>query len=258
MLRKARAVLVDLSGTLHIDDTAIPGAVNALKRLRSSGLKVRFVTNTSKESSRALHSRLLDLGFEVTAEEMFSSLAATRLLAFERGLRPLFLVDPAAEEEFEGLDSNQPNAVLIGLAPGQFNYPKLNQAFRLVLDGAQLIAINKGRYYQTKDGLSLGAGSFVAALEYATGKQAEVVGKPTKAFFQASLRGLDVQPDEVIMIGDDVKDDILGAVEAGIQGVLVKTGKFRPGDEDKLPEGAFLAENFPDAVDMILRAKKNL
>ncbi|CAB3378538.1 Hypothetical predicted protein [Cloeon dipterum] len=260
MLNRIRAVLIDLSGTLHIDDTAIPGAVEALKRLRSSGIKVRFVTNTTKESSRSLHARLSSLGFEVDRKEMFSSLAAARLLAEERGLRPLLLVDQAAEEEFEGLpapEQGPPNAVLVGLAPKRFDYQSLNQAFRLVLDGAQLIAINKSRYYQTKDGLSLGAGSFVAAIEFATGKEAEVVGKPARSFFEASLKGLGVAAEEAIMIGDDVKDDVIGAIDAGIQGLLVKTGKYRPGDEKKLAEGVVVAENFPEAVDRILRAKES-
>jgi len=103
-------------------------------RLRASGLKVRFVTNTTKESSKALHSRLTGLGFDVAREEMFSSLAAARVLAEERGLRPLLLVDEAAEEEFEGLATSHgpKNAVLVGLAPKMMQYPILNQAFRLI------------------------------------------------------------------------------------------------------------------------------
>jgi ribonucleotide monophosphatase NagD (HAD superfamily) len=106
-------------------------------RLRESGLKVKFVTNTTKESSRALHRRLTSLGFDVSRDEMFSSLAAARLLVVERGLRPLLLVDKAAEEEFEGLPHNmegQNNAVLVGLAPKLMEYSVLNQAFRSAIN----------------------------------------------------------------------------------------------------------------------------
>lgn len=65
------------------------------------------------------------------------------------------------------VETREPNAVIIGLAPSKFNFIPMNQAFRLLLDGAKLIAIHKGRYYRQKDGLSLGPGPFVEALEYA-------------------------------------------------------------------------------------------
>lgn len=71
-----------------------------------------------------------------------------------------------------------------------------------MLDGADLIAIHKGRYYSRGDGLALGPGPFVSALEYATGKTAKVVGKPEQSFFLSALHGLDCMPQEVVMIGD--------------------------------------------------------
>ncbi|KAF4513954.1 UNVERIFIED_CONTAM: hypothetical protein B566_EDAN018190 [Ephemera danica] len=251
-----KAVLIDLSGTLHIENTAIAGAVEALERLRGSGLPVKFVTNTTKESSRVLHSRLVNLGFRVDKDEIYSSLRAARRLIDERKLNPLLLVDPAAEEDFQDLVGSRTaddkyNAVLVGLAPDRFDYVHLNRAFRLLLDGASLIAIHKARYYKREDGLALGPGPFVAALEYATGVEAEVVGKPTETFFRSSLKGFnDVQPHEVVMIGDDVKDDVVGAINAGLAGILVRTGKYREGDEISLPCGGpcSVVPSFPEAT----------
>jgi ribonucleotide monophosphatase NagD (HAD superfamily) len=86
-----------------------------------------------------------------------------------------------------------------------FYYLKLIQTcitFRLLLDGATLIAIHKSRYYKTAEGLALGPGPFVAALEYASGATAQVVGKPTKEFFLSSLKDMGVEPHETVMIGD--------------------------------------------------------
>ncbi len=144
---------------------------------------------------------------------------------------------------------------MVGLAPSQFHYEKLNQAFRLVLDGAPLIAIHKGRYYQRLDGLALGPGPFVTALEYATNKKAEVVGKPEKQFFLDALGslGAGLRPEEAIMIGDDVRDDVGGAQSAGFRGVLVRTGKYRHGDENTMPGNGPWAtvDSFPDAVNVI-------
>ena len=124
------------------------------------------------------------------------------------------------------------------------------------MKGADLIAIHKGRYYSRGDGLALGPGPFVSALEFATGKTAKVLGKPEKDFFYSAinaLEGVDCQPQEVIMIGDDVRDDVEGALRAGLQAILVRSGKYRPGDEatSSITPTA-VCNHFADAVDFII------
>jgi HAD superfamily hydrolase (TIGR01458 family) len=109
----------------------------------------------------------------------------------------------------------------------QFGFRILNQAFRLVMDGAELVALQKNRFWLTADGLSLDAGPFVAAIEYATGKDAFVVGKPSPRFFEIVLADLGADRDSVAMAGDDIETDIGGALDAGIAAVLVRTGKYR-------------------------------
>ncbi|NWU97643.1 HDHD2 protein, partial [Upupa epops] len=134
-----------------------------------------------------------------------------------------------------------------------FLYFLLRSIPRLVLDGAPLIAIHKARYFKKKDGLSLGPGPFVVGLEYATDSKATVVGKPEKTFFLEALRGTDCAPEEAVMIGDDCRDDVGGAQNVGMRGILVKTGKYRPADEDKINPAPYLTcENFPVAVEHIL------
>jgi HAD superfamily hydrolase (TIGR01458 family) len=119
------------------------------------------------------------------------------------------------------------NYVVIGDAGDTISYENLNAAFRAVIDGAEIIALEKDRYWMAPDGLMLSAGPFVAALEFATGKIATVVGKPSKAFFEMALRDMDVRPDQAAMIGDDIITDIAGARKAGMRAILVKTGKYR-------------------------------
>ncbi|XP_036177943.1 haloacid dehalogenase-like hydrolase domain-containing protein 2 isoform X1 [Myotis myotis] len=252
--RALRAVLVDLNGTLHIEDAAVPGAQEALKRLRGTSVMVRFVTNTTKESKRDLLERLKKLEFDISEDEIFTSLTAARNLVEQKQVRPLLLVDDRALPDFKGIQTSDPNAVVIGLAPEHFHYQTLNQAFRLLLDGAPLIAIHKARYYKRKDGLALGPGPFVTALEYATDTKATVVGKPEKTFFLEALRGTGCEPEEAVMIGDDCRDDVGGAQDVGMLGILVKTGKYRAADEEKVSPPPYLTcESFPHAVDHILQ-----
>ncbi|XP_077319155.1 haloacid dehalogenase-like hydrolase domain-containing protein 2 isoform X2 [Lithobates pipiens] len=252
--RAIKAILVDLSGTLQIEDTAIPGAQEALKRLRSAPLAIRFVTNTTKENKRTLLERLRKLQFDISEDEIFTSLTAARNLVEQKGVRPMLLVHDSALPDFKGIASDSPNAVLIGLAPEHFNYQTMNEAFRLVLDGAPIIAIHKARYYKRKDGLALGPGPFVTALEYATDTKATVVGKPEKTFFLEALRSTGCSPEEAVMIGDDSRDDIGGAQNTGMLGILVRTGKYREGDEHKIqPAPHLTCASFPEAVDYILK-----
>ncbi|XP_045464402.1 haloacid dehalogenase-like hydrolase domain-containing protein 2 [Harmonia axyridis] len=249
-----RAVLIDLSGTLHIENQAIPGAIDALHKLLATGIRVKFVTNTTKESKNVLYNRLTNIGFQLKKDDIFSSLAAARNLLVHRKWKSLLLLSPEALEDFEDLgcekDEN-PNAVVIGLAPSEFHYERLNDAFRCLQSGSKLIAIHAGKYYKRENGLALGPGCFVKGLEYSAQCEAEIVGKPTKEFFLAALD--DIQPVEAIMIGDDVTDDIHGAQITGMRGYLVQTGKYKKGDELKIkPEPSAVFPSIVEAIDSIL------
>ncbi|XP_010780372.1 haloacid dehalogenase-like hydrolase domain-containing protein 2 [Notothenia coriiceps] len=101
--RALKAVLIDLSGTLHIEDTAVPGAQDALNRLRQASVDVKFVTNTTKESKRSLVERLQRLDFHVQEKEIFTSLSAARSLVERKQLRPLLLLEDSALEDFTGV-----------------------------------------------------------------------------------------------------------------------------------------------------------
>ncbi|KAK9693582.1 Haloacid dehalogenase-like hydrolase [Popillia japonica] len=257
-----RAVLIDLSGTLHIDNQAITGAVEALDNLRKTDVLIKFVTNTTKECKRFLYERLTNLGFQLKRDEIHSSLGAARSLIIQRKLKPLFLLSSEAMEDFEDLvyKDDKPNAVVIGLAPSEFHYEKLNEAFRCLLDGAHLIAIHAGRYYKREDGLALGPGCFIKGLEYSANCKAELVGKPNSAFFKSALGAVTVGMKGILVKtgkyreGDENKIKTKPAVAKGI---LVKTGKYREGDENKIKTKPAVAANFAEAVEEIIRRIKD-
>lgn len=166
------------------------------------------------------------------------------------------MVDEEAKEDFVGCfdvttEANDADSVLIGLAPDKFSYEHMNQAMRILHRGGQLLAIHKARYFKAQSGLVLGPGPFVTALEHSCDTKARVIGKPSANFFLSSFRDVSSPPGQVVMIGDDVKDDVIGAQQAGLIGVLVKTGKYRAGDE-KAGAIDFVAESIVTAVDWIL------
>ncbi|MGH8016014.1 MAG: HAD-IA family hydrolase, partial [Candidatus Zixiibacteriota bacterium] len=112
-------------------------------------------------------------------------------------------------------------------AQAGWTYPLLNKIFNLLISGSKLIALHKGKFWQTDQGLTVDIGLFVAGLEYVTGQTATVIGKPSKTFFELALRDLGVKASKAAMIGDDLDNDIAGAQAAGLKAILVKTGKYR-------------------------------
>jgi HAD superfamily hydrolase (TIGR01458 family) len=230
-LLRTTSVLLDLDGVLYVEDEPIAGAVEAVAALRDRGLRLRFVTNTTSRPRRDIHARLERLGMPVPERELITParLAVEHCLAAGRR-RALLLMRDEVKADLAGLQEVREGAdvVVVGDLGEDFGYRVLNQAFRELLAGAELVALQKNRYWRTPEGLSLDVGPFVAALEYATACDAVVVGKPAPAFFATVLAGLGARATDAVMVGDDVESDVGGALRAGLAGVLVRTGKYRP------------------------------
>jgi HAD superfamily hydrolase (TIGR01458 family) len=224
------ALLLDLDGVLYVEGEPVAGAAGAVERLRGSRLELRFVTNTTARSRGQTLRKLEQLGFGVEPEELVTPARLARSHCEQAGHRRVALImNDAVKADFEGLEEadERVDAVIMGDLGEQFGFAILNRAFRLVMDGAELIALQKNRFWLTADGLSLDAGPFVAAIEYASGTEAFVVGKPSAGFFESVLEDLGREREEVAMVGDDIESDIGGALDAGLRGVLVRTGKYR-------------------------------
>ncbi len=231
-----RGLLLDLEGVLHQGDTPIPGAAEALKDLQNSGLTIRYLTNTTTRPRRAIAERLQAMGFAIGTEEVFSPpAAAARLLAELEAKRIHLAAAPELAEDlagFEIVEEGAVDAVVMGDLYQDFTWDRLNGLFQQLAAGAQLVALHKNRVSRREEGISLDLGPFVAALEYAAGVEARVVGKPARDFFGLALGSLGLAPQEVLMVGDDIEADIGGALAAGLAAVQVRTGKYRPRDDE--------------------------
>ena len=225
-----KGLLVDLDGTLHVGDEPVEGAREAIERLLAAGLAIRYVTNTTRKPRREVVTLLNQMGFPAHEEHVFTPAAAAA--ATLRGRKVHALVAEPLREDLSGLTLTyrQPDYVLVGDLGTGFTYERLDVAFGKLMEGAELVALQKNRYWQKESGPSLDAGPFVAALEYASGKEATVVGKPERAFFEAALHELGLETGEVAMVGDDAEADVAGAKAAGLLGIQVRTGKYRPGE----------------------------
>lgn len=251
-------VLLDLGGVIYVGSTVLEGALPAVERLRNVGLPLRFITNTTRRSKRQVIADLRTMGLHVSSDELLTPALLARAYLEKHMLSPFLVVHPNLEEDFAGLPRGCAEAVVVGDAGEHFTYDRLNRAYRKVIDGAELVALAKNRNFKDADGeLSLDAGPFVAALEFAANRQAMLFGKPSADFFHTAVDDLHCRANEVVMIGDDAEADVEGAITSGLNGILVRTGKYRPGDDSKLGHWtSYVAENLEEATLWILAHRK--
>ncbi len=224
-----RAVLLDLEGTLYADGQLIAGANEAVAALRSSGTALRFLTNTESRPASDITEELAALGLDVPNDELFTPLTAATTLLSERGDTVVLpLVSTTVRMSLEPLaTAGPPTHVLVGDCRDILSYDLLDQAFRAARDGAELIALQRGRYFLRTDGEHIDTGAIVAALEYAARVQARVLGKPSPDFFELAAQSAGVMTTECVVVGDDATTDIDGGVNVGAATVQVRTGKHR-------------------------------
>jgi HAD superfamily hydrolase (TIGR01458 family) len=234
-----KAILIDLDGVLYVGDAIVPGAVKTIDWLRDQGIGHRFLTNTTSRPRGALVEKLARIGIRVTEEEIITPPVVARAWLQSHGVsRVALFVPEATRSEFTGLEvlpsdaETGAGAVVLGDLGAAWDFDTLNRAFRLLMTEPRprLLALGMTRYWRAPDGLRLDTGPYVAALREATGIEPVVVGKPDRVFFETALADLGTTPAQALMIGDDIRGDIDGAQRAGIRGILVRTGKYRPED----------------------------
>ena len=242
-------ILFDLDGVIYEGNSLIPGSVEALNKIKLAKIPYHFITNTTRMTKNNLVSFLKAMELNVVPESVFSA----PQVAFEycklKGYKKISLIvpDPEMKQDFSSfqlVDIN-PDAIVLGDMGQLFTFELLNQLFNEAINGAQIVAMHKNRYWKSALGLTIDLGVFVAALEYASGKSAAVMGKPDPNMFRLAIRPWNVPPDSVFVIGDDIEGDVFGAKTAGMKSVLVKTGKFR---EDVLAQSKTKPDHIIESV----------
>ena len=248
-------MLIDLDGTLYTNSGPVAGAREALERLDRAGVAYRFITNATHEPRRTVAARMKALGLPAREGTIFTPATAVAEKLRREGVGCYPMLDASLLEDLQDIPMTEdsPECVLVGNLGAGFTYERLDAAFRHLMAGADLIALSKNRYWQRVGGeLSLDAGPFVAALEYASGKSALVVGKPERAFFELALENLGLHSGEVAVVGDDPELDVGGAQAAGLRGILVETGRYKKGTQSPFRPDLVLESvaRLPQALDI--------
>ncbi len=238
---RLRLVILDMDGVLYRGHEPIPGAADLARNIHRAGLLVRYATNNSMFTRAEYAERLGGMGIAASPDEIVTSTSATidYLRRHEPAVRSVhavgaegmiselrsagFAVQPAADADATADDQAPPDALLVGLDP-DFDDARLAVASEAIRLGALFIATNADARYPTPTGFRPGAGSMVAAIAEATGREALVIGKPAPEMFSSILAAAGVEASEALVIGDNPDSDIAGAYRSAIESVLVLTG----------------------------------
>jgi len=229
-----KALLIDLEGVLYSDNKLISGSIEVLKELKREGFKLRFLTNTTTSPRKFIFEKLSNFGFHIKEKEIFTPIIATKNYLRDNGVKKISLVtNIEIIEEFNEYEITQkdPEAVIMGDIYKNFNWEILDRIFKLIyLNNAALIALHQNKYCMRDGNVSLDLGPFVKAIEYASNKKSILMGKPEKNFFDLAIKDMNIEKDNVLMIGDDIISDIKGAKDVGVRAIQVKTGKYQNSD----------------------------
>jgi HAD superfamily hydrolase (TIGR01450 family) len=222
----------DLDGVIYRGPDGVPGAAEAIAELRRRGKKLGFVTNNAQRPPQAVVDHLNRLGVPATVEDVVTSAQAeARLMAAELppGAEVLIVGSRALADEIAlvGLAptfqrSPATQAIVVGFEPG-LTWEDFNQGCYAVQQGARYYACNDDQTRPTDQGIAIGMGGMLAAIERALpGLTPPKAGKPFRPLMDETSRRLGAE--RMIFVGDRLDTDIEGAVTVGVDSLFVLSG----------------------------------
>ena len=253
----AGGVLFDIDGVLVTSWAPIPGAAETLRTLSAHRIPCAYLTNTTARTRRQIAAALAGAGMEVQPDEVVTAAVLTADYVRTRypGARCLLVNNGDITEDMAGVDivdsteadlGDTPDVVLLGGAGPQFCHRTLSRVYEWMTLGVPVVAMHRSTAWRTSDGLLIDTGMYLIGMEQTSGRQAVAVGKPAPTGFLAAAARLGVDPEEMVMVGDDLNNDVLAAQVVGMTGVLVRTGKFRQDTLDRWAADEFAMQ--PDHV----------
>jgi HAD superfamily hydrolase (TIGR01450 family) len=235
-MNRIKAVAFDLDGTLYLGDKALPGAVETVERLIAGGIMVRYFTNNSTRSRRAIVAKLRGLGFPVKLDDLYTSAYVAAKFLRQKRIERVWCVGTAGlleELRLQGIKNittgDRVTAVVVGLDP-EFDLEKLGRVMNILAAKKILfLACNQDRNYPVGLGRYLpGCGPIVAAIENATGRAVDVVpGKPNTMMLELMARESSLRAGEILVVGDSYESDIAMARRYRSPALLIGRKKLK-------------------------------
>ncbi|WP_068280474.1 HAD-IIA family hydrolase [Aldersonia kunmingensis] len=243
-------VLFDIDGVLVTSWEPIEGARETIELLDKKSIARTFLTNTTSKTRAQIAEALSRAGMSAAEDEVLTAAALTAGYVREHhpGARCYLLNSGEVREDMPGIEfvEDDPDVIVLGGAGEEFSHRALSAVYEWMSQGVPVVAMHRSMTWSTFDGLRIDTGIYLTGLEESSGRKAIAVGKPAPAGFLAAAHRMGVDPEDVVMVGDDLHNDVLAAQVVGMTGVLVKTGKFRPDTLERWARDDFAMQ--PDHV----------
>lgn len=249
-------LLIDLDGVLRIGDRPAKYLNSFLKFIEKRGITACIISNSTVSDSRKVRSFFHQNNLECRLPIMTAVEATYEYIKSNYKTAMVYCSDETMYLFDEFIDEKTPEVVAVGDLGDKWNFKVMNTIFNYVMNGSDFIAMQKNKFWKKSgDELLLDAGAFVTAIEYASGKTAKLVGKPSPIYFKMGLKKLGCDNNaKFIMLGDDLETDIKGANEIGATSILIFTGKTthdRANSSSIKPD--FNAEDLNEAMSILER-----
>ncbi len=230
VIKKSKAILFDLDGTIYLEDELIGDVKNTLKTLRENGKKIVYLTNNSSKTDDEYLEKLTRLGIYENGDIFYSSLDASVDYIKENFLDAK--VYPLCTEKVKeylvksGITVSNDADTVLACFDRELNYEKIVLANELIVKGARYIATHPDLVCPAK-GVSLpDLGSFIEMFYYSSGRRPDViVGKPYPQIAKGIMNKLNLKPDEITMVGDRLNTDMAFGINSNLNTVLVYSGE---------------------------------
>lgn len=246
-------VLVDFDGVIRLGDKLAEDAAEFISFLIQKQIPFFILSNSTLRTSSDMQKIFKGIGINEEIPAM-TAVDATLSYVKDHYKRVSVYCTGNIKKLFSEYDVDEnPEAVILGDIAEGWTYDTMNEVFKKVFNGADIVAMHKNRYWHP-DGITLtmDAGAFISAIEYASSKESILIGKPSPIYFQSALKLLGCKPDsKFIMIGDDIETDIAAAQNIGGISILVYTGKTKYPLADNKIKPDYEVMNLREVIELI-------
>lgn len=222
------ALLIDFDGVLKIGSSPAPDVREFFDFINKNKIPACILSNSTLRTCDLVREFFTSHNIPINLPAITAFDAAVHFVKKNYKKVQVYCRDYLIHH-FEGfIDESKPEAIVIGDIEDKWNYEIMNDIFKKVFSGADLIAMHKNKYWNPHGELLIDAGAFVTGIEFAANKNATLIGKPSPLFFKSALESINFSSDsDFYMIGDDIENDIKAAQDIGGKGILIYTGKTK-------------------------------
>jgi HAD superfamily hydrolase (TIGR01450 family) len=254
-----KAFIIDLEGTLVSSSTLLPGSTAFIDFLNNNNIPYCIITNTVSKTVKQMEENLKNNGLNILQGHFVNPITALNYYLSEKNIQSYYFVGPEYLKDLiskSNFSEKTPDYIIFCDFEGiNCNYESLNKIFQHIKNGSKMLATSYSNYKKKKNEYKMDTGIFVKMYEALSNEKAEIMGKPSPIICKMALTILKTDPKDTMTVGDDVLTDITGCKEIGMETILVKTGKYIKGDEEKnMPN--ILINNLEELVELLMYKRK--